>query len=117
MLEKVMCPTYETFFESTARATPSNKSARLFKAKTMHALNGLNPSDSLRTVNIRIRTDAMRKRTQAVHVKCRALFFDEYSQSATTLYHASMPYGHSHENTYTVSNEKTMLCLAKPQAI
>jgi len=90
MLEKVICPTYETYFESTARATPSNKSARLFKAKTVHALNGLRPSDSLRTVNIRIRTDAMRKRMQAVHVKCGALFFDEYGQLATTLYHASM---------------------------
>ena len=45
-------------------------------------------SDSLRTVNIRIRTDAMRRRTQAVHVKCGALFLDEYSQLPTTLYHA-----------------------------
>ena len=57
MLEKVICHTYESFFESTARATPSNKSARLFKAKTVHSLNGFKPSDSLRTVNIHIRTD------------------------------------------------------------
>ena len=89
MLEEVICPTYETFFECTARATPSNKSARLFKAKTMHALSGFRPSDSLRTVNIRIRTDTMRKRTQAVHVKCGALFIDEYSQLPTPLYHAN----------------------------
>ena len=89
MLEKVICPTYETFFELTARATPSNKSARLFKAKTVHSLNGFTPSDSLRTVNIRIRNDTMRKRTQAVHEKCGALFIDEYGQLPATLYHAS----------------------------
>ena len=89
MLEKVICPTYETFFEATARATPSNKSARLFKAKTVHALNGFKATDSLRTVNIRIRTDTMRKRTQAVHVKCGALFIDEYSQLPASLYHAN----------------------------
>ena len=89
MPEKVICPTYETFFEVTARATPSNKPARLFKAKTVHSLNGFRPSDSLRTVNIRIRTDAMRKRTQAVHMKCGALLIDEYGQLQTTLFHAS----------------------------
>ncbi|MDO7681295.1 MAG: hypothetical protein MUQ52_02305, partial [Pirellulales bacterium] len=89
MLEEVICPTYETFFETTARATPSNKSARLFKAKTVHALNGFRPSDSLRTVNIRIRTDQMRLRTQAVHMKCGGLFIDEYGQLPTPLYHAS----------------------------
>ncbi len=89
MLEEVICPTYETFFERTDRATPSNKSARLFKAKTVHSLNGFRPSDSLRTVNIRIRTDAMRKRTQAVHAKSGALFIDEYGQLQTALYHAS----------------------------
>ena len=33
MLLEVICPTYETFFERIARATPSNKSARLFMAK------------------------------------------------------------------------------------
>lgn len=89
MLEKVICPTYETFFERTDRATPSNKAARLFKAKTVHSLNGFRPSDSLRTVNIRIRTDTMRKRTQAVHVKSGALFIDEYGQLQTALYHAN----------------------------
>ena len=89
MLEKVICPTYETFFERTDRATPSNKSARLFKAKTVHSLNGFRPSDSLRTVNIRIRNDTMRKRTQAVHVKSGALFIDEYGQLPTPLYHAN----------------------------
>ena len=82
-------PTYKTFFESTARATPSNKSVRLFKAKTVHALNKFRPCDSLRTVNIRIRTDAMGKRTQAVHVRCGALFVDEYGQLPTPLCHAS----------------------------
>ena len=59
MLERVICPTYETFFERADRATPSNKAARLFKAKTVHSLNGFKPSDSLRTVNVRIKTDAM----------------------------------------------------------
>ena len=89
MLEKVICPTYETFFELTARATPSNKSARLFNAKTVHSLNGFRPSDSLRTVNIRIRTDTMRKRTRAVHERCGALFIDEYGQLPTTIWHAA----------------------------
>ena len=89
MLEKVICPTYETFFELTARATPSNKSARLFNAKTVHSLNGFRPSDSLRTVNIRIRTDTMRKRTRAVHERCGALFLDEYGQLPTTLWHGA----------------------------
>ena len=88
MLEKVICPTYETYFEVIARATPSNKSARLFNAKTMHSLNGFRPSDSLRTVNIRIRTDTMKKRTQAIHVKCGGLFIDEYGQLPTSLWHA-----------------------------
>ena len=31
----------------------------------------------------------MRKKTQAVHVKCGALFIDEYGQLPTPLYHAS----------------------------
>ena len=89
MLEKVICPTCETFFERTERATPSNKAARLFKAKTVHSLNGFKAQDSLRTVNVRIRTDTMRKRTQAVHVKSGALFIDEYGQLQTALYHAN----------------------------
>ena len=55
----------------------------------MHSLNGFKPSDSLRTVNIRIRSDTMRKRTQAVHVKSGALFIDEYGQLPTHLYHAN----------------------------
>ena len=57
MLLEVICPTYETFFERVARATPSNKSARLFMAKTIHSLNSLTPADSLRTSNIRIRNE------------------------------------------------------------
>ena len=69
MLQTIICPTYETFFERADRATPSTKAARLFKAKTVHSLNGFKPSDSLRTVNICIKTDTMRKRTQAVHIK------------------------------------------------
>ena len=89
MLLEVICPTYETFFERIDRATPSNKSARLFNAKTVHSLNGIKPSDSLRTINIRIRTDAMRKRTQAVHNRSGALFIDEYGQLQAQLYHAN----------------------------
>ena len=89
MLDKAVCPTYEAFFERTDRATPSNKAARLFKAKTVHALNGFRPSDSLRTVNIHIRTDTMRRRTQAVHVRSGAIFIDEYGHLRTTLFHAN----------------------------
>ena len=89
MLEKVICPTYATYFERIDKACPSNKAARLFNAKTMHALNGFTPTDSLRTANIRIRTDRMRKRTQAVHIKSGALFIDEYGQLQCQLWHAN----------------------------
>ena len=89
MLEEVLCPTYGTFFERADRATPSNKSARLFKAKTVHSLNGIRPSDSLRPINIRIRTDSMRERSQAVRARSGALFIDEYGQLQTTLFHAN----------------------------
>jgi len=110
MLIKVICPTYETFFEATARATPSNKSARLFRAKTMHSLNGFRPSDSLRTVNVRIRTDNMRKKTQAVHVKCGALFIDEYGQLQTPLYHAcNLLWTLAREGRYNLKRENYAL--------
>ena len=92
ILLEVICPTYETFFERTDRATPSNKSARLFNAKTVHSLNGLRPSDSLRTINIRIRTDTMRKRRQAVHSRSGALFIDEYGMLQAQLFHANNLY-------------------------
>ena len=36
MLKKAICLTYETFFHSTDRASPSNKTARLVKGKTIH---------------------------------------------------------------------------------
>ena len=88
-MEKVICPTYATYFERIDKACPSNKAARLFNAKTMHALNGFTPADSLRTANIRIRTDRMRKRTQAVHIKSGALFIDEYGQLQCQLWHAN----------------------------
>ena len=87
MLMKVICPTYDTFFERTDRATPSNKAARLFQAKTVHALNGFTPATSLRTVNIRIRTDSQKKKTRAVHLRSGALFIDEYGQLAAPLFH------------------------------
>jgi hypothetical protein len=89
MLLEVICPTYATFFERIARATPSNKSARLFMAKTIHGLNGLTPADSLRTATIRIHNEKTRRRTQAVHVRSGALFIDEFSQLQAMLYHAN----------------------------
>ena len=58
-------------------------------AKTIHSLNGLTPADSLRTANIRIRNEKIRKRAQAVHVRSGALFIDEFSQLQSVLYHAN----------------------------
>ena len=92
ILLEVICPTYETFFERIDRATLSNKSARLFNAKTVHSLNGLRPSDSLRTINIQIRIDTMRKRTQAVHNRSGALVIDEYGMLQAPLFRANNLY-------------------------
>ena len=89
MLLKVISPTYEAFFERVARATPSNKSARLFQAKTVHSLNGLTAAHSLRTANIRITNEATRKKTQAIHVNAGALLIDEFSQLQAQLFHAN----------------------------
>ena len=88
MLLKVISPLLETFFACVARATPSNKAARNFKAKTIHSLSGLRPVDSLRTANLRIRSDAIRKKMDAVQVRAGALLIDEALQVQGQLWHA-----------------------------
>ena len=88
MLLDVVSHTFETFFERVVRATPSNRAARFFGAKTVHSLSGLRPHDSLRTASLRIRSDAVRKKMDAVQLRTGALLVDEFSQLQAQLWQA-----------------------------
>ena len=88
MLLEVVSPTYEAFFTRVARATPSNKSARLFKAKTVHSMNAMTPQHSLRAADVRV-ANSSRRKVRAIHERAGALLIDEFSQLQAKLFHAN----------------------------
>jgi hypothetical protein len=90
LMQLVLVPTLELFFEKIVLTAPSNRAARGFhpRAKTMHSIAGMRPQDSMRTSSLHIKSDAMRKRMDANQTKAGAWLHDEAMQTAAPLMHA-----------------------------
>ena len=67
VMQKVVVPLLRTYFAKVLLTAPSNRAARGFdpSAKTLHSVAGMTPQDSMRTSNLRIKSDRMRKRMDA----------------------------------------------------
>jgi hypothetical protein len=91
LMQVVVVPTLRTFFEKVVLTAPSNRAARGFdpSAKTLHSISGLRPVDSLRTSNLQIKSDRMRKRMDANQTHAGAWAHDEALQTAAALWHAA----------------------------
>ena len=84
----IISPTAETFFQGVARTASSNRAARGFRAKTLHSVSCLRPTDSLRTANLRIQGHAVRKKMDKVQTIAGAWLMDEIFQTPGQLFHA-----------------------------
>ena len=91
ILQRVVVPVLELFFEKVILSAPANRAARGFdpKAKTMHSLAGLKPKDSMRTSSLNIKSDVMRKRMGANQTRAGAWIHDEALQTGAPPLHAS----------------------------
>ena len=91
VMQKVVVPTLRTFFRKVLLTAPSNRAARGFdsSAKTLHSVSGMTPQDSMRTSNLHIKSDQMRKRMDANQTHAGAWVHDEALQTAAALWHAA----------------------------
>jgi hypothetical protein len=89
IINEVLTPLLQAFFGPAGclKEAPSNKAARLLGGRTIHAANGLCPSDSLRTVHLKLRGDA-RKKMEKLMIPLGAKVIDEFSQLQAKLFHA-----------------------------
>ena len=83
-MQLVVVPTLRMFFERVLLTAPSNRAARGFDpaAKTLHSIAGMKPEDSMRTSNLGIKNDQMRKRMDANQTHAGAWIHDEALQTA-----------------------------------
>ena len=91
VMQVVVVPTLRTFFEKVLLTAPSNRAARGFdpSAKTLHSVSGMKPQDSMRTSNLHIKSDQMRKRMDANQTHAGGWVHDEALQTAAPLWHAA----------------------------
>ena len=91
IMQKVGVPTLATFFSRGVLTAPSNRAARGFdpRAKAMHSIAGMKPTDSMRTSSLHIKTDQMRKRMDANQTHAGAWVHDEALQTASFLLQAA----------------------------
>jgi hypothetical protein len=84
-------PTLRIFFQRVLLTAPSNRAARGFDptAKTLHSIASMRPQDSMRTSNLGIKSDRMRKRMDANQTHAGAWIHDEALQTAAPLFHAA----------------------------
>ena len=90
MLTKLLFPLIEVYFgwQGILKGAPSNKAARLLHGKTIHSLKGLRASSSLRTAQLRFKSDAERRKMEATHTEAGVECYDECSQIQAALLHA-----------------------------
>ena len=91
VMQRVIVPTLRTFFSRVVLTAPSNRAARGFdpSAKTLHAVTGMTPQDSMRTSSLHIKSDHMRKRLDANQTHAGAWIHDEALQTSAPLLHAA----------------------------
>jgi hypothetical protein len=91
VMQTVVVPTLRTFFGKVLLTAPSNRAARGFdpSAKTLHSVSGMKSQDSMRTSNLHIKSDQMRKRMDANQTHARGWVHDEALQTAAPLWHAA----------------------------
>ena len=90
MLTTVLFPLFILCFgdRGVLRCAPSNKAARHLGGKTVHSLKGLRASASLRTAQLRFKSDAERRKMEATHTEAGVECYDECSQIQGALLHA-----------------------------
>ena len=91
LMQIVVVPTLEIFFRRVVLTAPSNRAARGFhpKAKTLHSIASMRPTDSMRTSGLGIKSDQMRKRMDANQTHAGAWVHDESFQTTASLFHAA----------------------------
>ena len=91
LMQMVVVPTLRTFFRKVVLTAPSNRAARGFdpSAKTLHSVSGMRPQDSMRTSNLHVQSDQMRKRLDANQTHAGAWVHDEALQTSAPLLHAA----------------------------
>ena len=91
VMQAVVVPTLRTFFAKVLLTAPSNRAARGFdpSAKTLHSVSGIKPQDSMRTSNLHIKSDQMRKRMDANQTHAGGWVHDEALQTSAPLWHAA----------------------------
>ena len=91
LMQVVVVPTLRTFFTTVVLTAPSNRAARGFDptAKTLHSIAGMRPADSMRTSNLHIKSDKMRKRMDANQTHAGGWVHDEALQTSAPLLHAA----------------------------
>ena len=91
VMQKVVVPLLRTYFAKVLLTAPSNRAARGFdpSAKTLHSVSGMTPQDSMRTSNLMIKSDRMRKRMDANQTHAGGWVHDEALQTAAPLWHAA----------------------------
>ena len=91
VMQTVVVPTLRTFFAKVLLTAPSNRAARGLdpSAKTLHSVSGMRPQDSMRTSNLTIKSDRMRKRMDPNQTHAGRWVHDEAYQTAAPLWHAA----------------------------
>ena len=91
VMQKAVVPLLRTYFEKVVLTAPSNRAARGFdpSAKILHSVSGMTPLDCMRTSNLAIKSDRMRKRMDANQTHAGGWVHDEALQTAAPLWHAA----------------------------
>ena len=116
IMQKVVVPTLRTFFQRVLLTAPSNRAARGFdpSAKTLHSVSGMRPQDSMRTSNLHIKGDQMRKRMDANQTHAGAWVHDEALQTSAPLFNAAaLRTTYAREHYYKLDTAR----YAKPEQI
>ena len=90
LLTKLLFPLFEIYFgcRGLLKGAPSNKAARLLEGKTIHVLKALRATSSLRTAQLRFKSDAERRKMEATHTEAGLGCYAECNQIQAALLHA-----------------------------